>query len=84
MLVGPLAAAKTTGRSVIIHALDDFEATVDAAVLREAGVLISTRADGKLIDVKSGGPVQLVFPPSSEADKDTYLRVWSIDHITVK
>ena len=78
-----LTAAKATGKSVTIHALDDFKATMDASVLREAGVLLATRVDGKTIDVKSGGPVRLVFPPSSEAGKDTNLWVWSIDQITV-
>ena len=78
-----LTAVKATGKSVKIHALDDFEATIDAAVLRQAGVLLATRVDGKLIDLKSGGPVRLVFPPSSEAGKDTNNWVWSIDQITV-
>lgn len=79
-----LAAAKTTGGSVTIHALDDFKATIDVDVLREPGVLLATRVNGKVIDVKSGGPVRLVFPPSSSAGKDTNLWVWSIDQITVK
>jgi hypothetical protein len=79
-----LTAAKATGKSVTIHALDDFEATLDVAVLREAGVLLATRADGKLLELKAGGPVRLVFPPSSKAGKDTNLWVWSIDQITVK
>ena len=67
-----------------IHARDDFEATLDAAVLQDARVLLATRADSKLIDVKSGGPVRLGFPPSSEAGKNTNLWVWSIDQITVE
>jgi hypothetical protein len=79
-----LTAAKATGKSVNIHAVDDFEATLSVAVLREAGVLLATRADGKLMEVKSGGPVRLVFPPTSEAGKDTNNWVWSIDQITVR
>lgn len=79
-----LSAAKATGESVTIHALDDFHATVNTATLRESGVLLATRANGKAIDLKSGGPVRLVFPPSSAAGKDTNLWVWSIDQITVK
>jgi len=79
-----LNAAKATGKSVTIHALDDFKATVSIATLREPGVLLATRVNGKAIDLKSGGPVRLVFPPSSEAGKDTNLWVWSIDQITVR
>jgi hypothetical protein len=79
-----LAAAEVTGKSVTIHALDDYEATFDAAVLREPGVLLATRADGKAIDVSAGGPVRLVFPPSSETGKDTDTWVWSIDQIIVE
>jgi len=79
-----LTAAKATGKSVTIHALDDFHATVNTATLREPGVLLATRVNGKTIDLKSGGPVRLVFPPSSAAGKDTNLWVWSIDLITVR
>jgi hypothetical protein len=79
-----LTAAKATGNSITIHALDDFAQTLSAAQLREAGVLLATRANGKVIDVKSGGPVRLVFPPSAEAGKNTDHWVWSIDQIIVK
>ena len=67
-----------------IHALDDYQATLDTAVLREPGVLLATKVDGKDIALKSGGPVRLVFPASSKEGKDTDLWVWSIDQITVK
>lgn len=79
-----LTAANATGKSVRIHALDDFEATLDAAALRETGVLLATRAEGKVMDVKSGGPVRLVFPPSSKTGEDNNAWVWSIDQITVQ
>jgi len=79
-----LSAAKATGKSVTIHAVDDFKATMKTTTLREPGVLLATRVNGKAIDLKSGGPVRLVFPPSSAAGKDTNLWVWSIDQITVK
>jgi len=79
-----LTSARATGKTVTIHALDDFTATLDASRLREAGVLLATRANGKVMDVKSGGPVRLVFPPSSEAGKNTDHWVWSIDQITLK
>ena len=78
-----LNAAEATGQSVTIHALDDYQVTLDSAVLREPGVMLATRADGKPIDGASGGPVRLVFPASSASGKDTDLWVWSIDQITV-
>jgi hypothetical protein len=78
-----LNAAKATGKSVTVHALDDFTQTLDTTRLREAGVLLATRVNGKVIEVKSGGPVRLVFPPSAEAGKNTDHWVWSIDQITV-
>jgi hypothetical protein len=79
-----LNAAKATGQSITLHALDDYEVTLDAAVLQEPGVMLATRADGKPIDVADGGPVRLVFPASSDSGKDTGLWVWSIDTITVE
>ena len=79
-----LDAARATGQSVTIHALDDYEVTLAAAVLREPGVMLATHVDGEAIEVASGGPVRLVFPPSSESGKDSDLWVWSIDQITVE
>ena len=79
-----LNAAKATGQSITVHALDDYEVTLDAAVLREPGVMLATHADGKPIDGASGGPVRLVFPASSESGGDSDLWVWSIDQITVE
>jgi len=79
-----LNATQSTGQSITLHALDDYEVTLDFAVLAEPGVMLATQADGKPIDGASGGPVRLVFPASSESGKDTDLWVWSIDHITVE
>jgi len=79
-----LNAAKATGNSITLHALDDYEVTLDLAVLAEPGVMLATQADGAPIDGASGGPVRLIFPASSESGKDTDLWVWSIDHITVE
>jgi len=79
-----LNATQATGQSITLHALDDYEVTLDFAVLAEPGVMLATQADGKPIDGASGGPVRLVFPASSESGKDTDLWVWSIDHITVE
>ena len=58
-----------------VHALDDYEATLDVAVLSEPGVMLATQVDGKAIDIASGGPVRLVFPPSSKEGKDSDLWV---------
>jgi hypothetical protein len=79
-----LNAARATGRSITLHALDDYEVTLDVTVLQEPGVMLATQADGKPIDGASGGPVRLVFPASSESGKDSDLWVWSIDLITVE
>ena len=79
-----LNAVKATGQSITLHAPDDYQVTLNAAVLREPGVLLATGADGKPIDGASGGPVRLVFPPSSASGKNTDLWVWSIDLITVE
>jgi hypothetical protein len=79
-----LDAAKATGTSVTIHALDDYRATMKTSVLREPGVLLATRVSGEPIELDSGGPVRLVFPASSTIGKDSDLWVWSIDHISVE
>ena len=79
-----LNAAQATGRSVTVHALDDYEVTFKVAVLRDQGALLATAVGGKAIEMSAGGPVRLVFPASSKAGKDSDLWVWSIDKITVE
>jgi hypothetical protein len=78
-----LEAADARGSSVTIHALDDYETTMTAKVLRDSGVLLATRVDGSAIALDAGGPVRMVFPASAKIGKDTDLWVWSIDHITL-
>ena len=79
-----LTAAKATGTSVTMHALDDYQATLKTSVLRDQGVLLATQVGGKDIELKSGGPVRMVFPASSKAGRDSDLWVWSVDQITLK
>lgn len=79
-----LDAAGATGDAVLVHALDDYERTLDVDVLREPGVLLATREDGEEIPIPNGGPVRLVFPKDSEAGADPDLWVWSVDRLTVK
>lgn len=79
-----LDAAGATGDSVIVHALDDYERTLDVDVLRQPGVLLATREEGKEIPIPNGGPVRLVFPQDSKAGADPDLWVWSVDLLTVK
>jgi hypothetical protein len=78
-----LEAAGASGSTVTIHALDDYETTLSAKVLRSSGVLLATRVGGKAIGLDAGGPVRMVFPASAKIGKDTDQWVWSIDHITV-
>ncbi len=79
-----LEAVGATGTSVTIHALDDYETTLTAKELRDSGVLLATRLDGKAIELAAGGPVRMVFPASSKISQDTDQWVWSIDHISVR
>lgn len=78
-----LDAAGATGDSVLVHALDDYERTIDIDVLREPGVLLATREAGEEIPVLNGGPVRLVFPEGSTAGADPDLWVWSVDRLSV-
>jgi hypothetical protein len=79
-----LNAAKATGTSLTVHAADDYEVTFDAAMLQDEGALLATHVDGKPIEVRSGGPVRMIFPASSKAGKDTDLWVWSVDQVLVE
>jgi len=79
-----LDAAGATGDAVLVHALDDYERTLDVDVFREPGVLLATREDGEEIPIPNGGPVRLVFPRDSEAGAHPDVWVWSVDRLTVK
>ena len=72
------------GGSLYMHALDDYHVTLDQAKLVASHALIATRADGKRLPLKGGGPIRLVFPGDDELAANTDNWIWSIDRILVK
>jgi hypothetical protein len=63
-----------TAATVIVTALDDYKGTV----------LLATQADGKVLEVKDGGPTRIIFLPSSKSAKNEELWIWSLKDMTVQ
>jgi hypothetical protein len=47
-------------------------------------VLLATKADGATIPIGKGGPIRLVFPPTSAAGRNKDVWIWSIDSMTIR
>ena len=70
--------------TVTATALDDYKATLSVEELRSGTVLLATQADGKVLEVKDGGPTRIIFLPSSKSAKDEALWIWSVKDMTVR
>lgn len=68
---------------VQVHALDDYKVGYTVADLMAPGVLLATKADGADIPIAKGGPIRLVFPPTSAVGKNRDTWIWSIDSIAI-
>ena len=74
-----------TAATVTATALDDYKATLKTVEeLRSGTVLLATQADGKVLEVKDGGPTRIVFLPSSKSAKNEELWIWSLKDMTVQ
>jgi hypothetical protein len=73
-----------TAATVIVTALDDYKATLSVEELRSGTVLLATQADGKVLEVKDGGPTRIIFLPSSKSAKNEELWIWSLKDMTVQ
>ena len=71
------------GRTVRMHALDDYNVELTVADLTDPRILLATKADGARIPIADGGPIRLVFPADSAIGRNKDLWIWSIDSITV-
>ena len=78
-----LARAGVASGTVTVHALDDYTMDIAVSELVKPGVMLATKADGASIPIAAGGPIRLVFPPSSAIGRSTDAWVWSIDTMTV-
>ena len=78
--IGTPEAATT----VTATALDDYQATLSVEELRSGTVLLATQADGKVLEIKDGGPTRIIFLPSSKSVKDEALWIWSVKDMTVR
>lgn len=75
------AAGVALPELVEIHALDDYRYDFGVERLSTSGALVATRNNGHLLPLDEGGPIRLVFPPTSAEADDKAAWVWSIDRI---
>jgi hypothetical protein len=69
--------------SIYMHALDDYHVTFTQGQLASSGAVLATRAEGKRIGIKDGGPIRIIHPrPGRIADNgDNW--IWSVDRMRV-
>ena len=58
-------------------AYNEYAVTLPATILRHAGVLLATRADGETIPLDKGGPTRVVFTDTHPDTKNESLWIWS-------
>ena len=46
--------------------------------------MLAARVDGKVLEIKDGGPSRIVFLPSSKSAKNEGLWIWSLKDMTVR
>jgi DMSO/TMAO reductase YedYZ molybdopterin-dependent catalytic subunit len=78
------AGVAPTATTVHMHALDDYKVDFQVVDLMAPGVLLATKADGATIPIGKGGPIRLVFPPTSAAGRNKDVWIWSIDSMTIR
>lgn len=70
--------------TVTATALDDYQASLSVEELRSGDVMLATQADGKVMEIKDGGPTRIIFLPSAKSVKDESLWIWSVKDMTVR
>lgn len=88
LLADVLRAAGATGQTVKVYALDGYGAEIPVPELRQYGVLLALKADGKYLGLGGRGPTWVVYPrddkhPALKSHDDAKW-VWSALRIEVE
>ena len=75
-----LGGVPASSKRLYMHALDDSHVDLPISDLTSNGFL-ATRANGKPIPVRKGGPIRLVFTSKSAIAANTDNWIWSTDRI---
>jgi len=83
-----LDAVGATGTTVAARALDGFVADIPIADLRNYPVIIAMNMDGKVMSVRSKGPLWVIYPVDQydELKAETYSSrsIWQLTSLTIK
>jgi hypothetical protein len=88
LLADVLKAAGATGQTIKVYALDGYGAEIPVPELRQYGVLLALKADGKYLGLGGRGPTWVVYPrddkhPALKSHDDAKW-VWSALRIEVE
>jgi hypothetical protein len=88
LLADVLKAAGATGQTIKVYALDGYGAEIPLSELRQYGVLLALKADGKYLGLGGRGPTWVVYPrddkhPALKSHDDAKW-VWSALRIEVE
>ncbi|WP_043650335.1 molybdopterin-dependent oxidoreductase [Chitinilyticum litopenaei] len=88
LLADVLAQSGASGKTVTFRALNDYSASMDVEEAKKHGVILALRQNGKLLTVRTKGPLFVMFPfDRNEALRtpDNYRRcVWQLNQIDVR
>jgi len=86
-LADVLGAARATGETVTIQALDGYAVEAPLSEMIAQGAVVATSRDGKPLGIGDFGPTWVVFPRADRAelkDMPDDRWIWSIFHIHVE
>lgn len=88
LLADVLKAAGATGKTIKVYALDGYGAEIPVPELRQYGVLLALKADGRYLGLGGRGPTWVVYPrddkhPALKSHDDAKW-VWSALRIEVE
>jgi len=88
LLADVLKAAGATGQTIKVYALDGYGAEIPLAELRQYGVLLALKADGRYLGLGGRGPTWVVYPRDDKhpglKSHDDAKWVWSALRIEVE
>lgn len=83
-----LTAVGASGDTVLVRALNDYEAEIPLAVVAEVPMVLATRRDGARMLVRDNGPLWIVLPfddrPELRVDEYYRYSVWQVSEIVVR
>ncbi len=89
VLLSDIATANSVSTgTVIVKAINDYQAEIELAEIMSAPVLLATRMNGERMSVRDKGPYWVVYPrddhPEFADERHNFKWVWQVDSLEFK